>query len=153
MQRQGVSPKNIEYFERDFLDLLNGNISVKTIQVQNLGAQRLFRVKGIPNFWGDQSDDSIRIQQVIEDLISGVFESKVPLIYTVFKGNDGLQISYGTHSNDPQLLERQANILETSLTSSFHGIEIFPLSPEYLNNKHADFMSAHVYYKNLASRK
>jgi len=24
---------------------------------------------------------------------------------------------------------------------------------EYLNNKHADFMSAHVYYKNISSRK
>jgi hypothetical protein len=144
MQRQGASPKNIEYFERDFLDHLNGNISVNTVQIQNVGAQMLFRVKGIPNFWGDQSDDSIKIQQVIEDLVSGVFESKVPLIYTVFRGNDGLQVSYGTHSNDPQLLERQANILKTSLTSSFHGIEIEQLSPEYLNGKLAEYNYAGV---------
>ena len=144
MQRQAASPKNIEYFERDFLDLLNGSINVNTIQIQNLGAQRLFQIKGIPNFWGDRSDDSIKIQQVIEDLVSGVFESKVPLIYTVFRGKDGLQISYGTHSNDPPQLEKQANILRTSLTSSFHGIEIETLSPQYLDGKLAEYTQAGV---------
>jgi hypothetical protein len=135
MQRSGVSPKNIEYFERDFLDQLNGVISSDTLRLNGLGREKLYHIKGLPKFWGERSEDSIKIQQVIEDLVSGFFESQVPLIYSVFGGKEGLEISYGTFSNDTPLLEKHANILQTSLESSFHGIELEALEPGYLSER------------------
>jgi DNA helicase HerA-like ATPase len=135
MQRPGFSPKNIEYFERDFLDELNEKLSSNTLRLQSMGNKKLYHIKGLPKFWGERSEDSVKIQHIIEDLVSGIFESKVPLIYSVFGGKEGLEVSYGTYNNDMNQLERQANILQTSLESSFHGIEIEALKSGYLERK------------------
>ena len=48
MQRQGFSPKNIEYFERDFIDQINGYVNSSTLNLKSLGKVHLFHLKGMP---------------------------------------------------------------------------------------------------------
>ncbi|MCJ7731543.1 DUF87 domain-containing protein, partial [Candidatus Bathyarchaeota archaeon] len=73
----------------------------------------------------------------MEDLISGFNESSLPLIFTVF-GGDKLEISIGTISPEPNSLRKKADILETSLRSSFHGVEIRVTEQDYLKKKLSD---------------
>jgi hypothetical protein len=134
MQRQGATPNHIEYFERDFLDRIP-LVLVDSLSVEGLGEKKLYRVDGLPRFWGPREEDSVKIQQIIEDLVSGIYESKVPLIYSVFGGEDGIEVSYGTFQSEINQLEKQASILRTSLNSSFHGIQIKDLQPKYLEEK------------------
>src|SRR5512136_2125044 len=113
MIRQGFSPKSIEYFERDFLDEVRGVVESKVLNLKALGSLRLFRVKGLPKFWGDRKEDSVSISVVMENLVSGLFESRVPLIFSVFGNNGGLEIVYGTFTDDESTLVNKAEILKT----------------------------------------
>ena len=62
MQSQGFFPRNIEYFERDFLDNLKGVVESSGVNVKRLGSLRLYRVRGLPKFWGERKEDSISIK-------------------------------------------------------------------------------------------
>jgi hypothetical protein len=127
MQRQGFSPRNIQYFERDFLDQLRGVVNSNSLNVKSLGALRLFHVKGLPKFWGERRQDSISISLVTEDLVSGLFESGVPVVFSAFGKDGGLEIVYGTFSEDGSSLNVNAEILKTCLESSFHGLDLIPV--------------------------
>ncbi len=134
MQSQGFFPRNIEYFERDFLDQMRGVVDSSGINVKGLGNLRLFRVKGLPKFWGERKEDSISIKHVMEDLVSGLFESRVPLFFSAFGKGGGLEIAYGTFTDDGPTLENKAEILKACLGSSFHGLELSPLEGDYLGS-------------------
>lgn len=138
MQRQGFSPKNIEYFEKDFLDQRNGLADSSSINVKRLDVLQLFHVKGLPNFWGEQKEESITIGLVMEDLISGLFESRIPLYFSAFGKMGGLEIVYGTFADDNSALNNYAEILKTSLESSFHGLELDSIKEDYLDLKLAN---------------
>ena len=137
MQRQGFSPKSIEYFERDFLEALDGIVPSSRLIIQNIGPSNFFQVKGLPKFWGEDPENSIGL--VMENLISGIFESKVPLIFTVFGEDSGLEICYGTFTDDSSKLGVKTNILKTCLESSFHGIKLEAEDSTYLNSKLSQF--------------
>ena len=50
----GLFSRNIEYFERDFLDNLKGVVESSGVNVKRLGNLRLYRVRGLPKFWGER---------------------------------------------------------------------------------------------------
>jgi hypothetical protein len=140
MQRQGFSPRNIEYFERDFLDKMNGVVdSPQGISVKRLGNLQVFHVKGLPKFWGNRQEDSVTIRLVMEDLVSGLFESGVPLFFSAFGKGGGLEIVYGTFSDDDLTLINNAEILKTCLESSFHGLEISSVKEDFLRFRIGDY--------------
>ena len=134
MQSQGFFPRNIEYFERDFLDNMKGVVEASGVNVKSLGSLRLYRVRGLPKFWGERKEDSISIKHVTEDLVSGLFESRVPLFFSAFGGVGGLEIAYGTFTDDESTLDNKAETLKACLGSSFHGLEISPLEESYLSS-------------------
>lgn len=134
MQRQGFSTKNIEYFERDFLDQL-GSINSSTMKITSLGRIQLFHVKGLPKFWEERGGDSGSIQIFMEDLVAGLNESRVPVLFSVFGDKGGLEIVFGTFTDDGHSLEKNSEILVTCLKSSFHGLDLEVLNGGYLHSK------------------
>ena len=70
MQRQGFSTKNIEYFERDFLDQ-TGTIDASSLRINNLGNLSLYHLKGMPKFW--EIKDTNILNRVMENIVSGFY--------------------------------------------------------------------------------
>jgi hypothetical protein len=138
MQRQGFSPRNIQYFERDFLDQLRGVINSTSLNLKRLGNLRLFHIKGLPKFWGEGREDSVSIGLVTEDLVSGLFESGVPIFFSAFGKDGGLEIIYGTFAEEGLALNVNAEILKTCLESSFHGLDLSPIEVGELLSRLSD---------------
>ena len=133
MQRQGFSTNNIEYFERDFLDKLGEIIQTSSLQNDKLGTLDLFHLKGMPKFWETKNTDLLN--QVMENMVSGLYEGNIPIIFSAFGGKAGLEIIFGTSKSNSANLENNSEILFTSIESSFHGIEIKKIPDNYIQNK------------------
>jgi hypothetical protein len=131
MHRQGFSTKNIEYFERDFLDQIvkvdSANLNIKSLE--NL---ELFRLTGIPRFWG-KNDDPLNL--VMENTIAGFYEGNIPIVFSVFGGKTGLEIFFGTWSSNQVKSENNSKILHSSLESSLHGLIFFKIHENKIDGK------------------
>jgi hypothetical protein len=132
MQRQGFSTKNIEYFERDFLDQ-TGVIQTSSLRINNLGNLDLYHLKGISKFWENEAPHLLN--QVIENMVSGFYEGDLPIIFSAFGGKTGLEIYFGTSNTENSRLADKSEILKSSLTSSLYGLELFEVDESNLHAK------------------
>jgi len=132
MHRQGFSTKNIEYFERDFLENL-GVINSSNLETSNLGNLRLFHLRGLPKFW--ETKNPGYLTQIMENIVAGLYEGEIPLLFSAFGGQTGLEIIFGTWNTDSNKIENLSEILQSSLQSSLHGLEIKQIPENRLQNK------------------
>lgn len=72
MHRQDFSTKNIEYFERDFLDQIGGKIDTSRLNTNTLENLNLFHLKGMPKFWETKNINFLNL--VMENTIAGFYE-------------------------------------------------------------------------------
>ena len=132
MHRQGFSTKNIEYFERDFLEHL-GVINSSNLETSNLGNLRLFHLRGLPKFW--ETKNPGYLTKIMENIVAGLYEGEIPILFSAFGGQTGLEIIFGTWNTDPNKIENISEILQSSLQSSLHGLEIKQIPENRLQNK------------------
>jgi hypothetical protein len=132
MHRQGFSTKNIEYFERDFLDETEGRIDTSSLSINALENLKIFHISGIPKFWEPQN--IIFLYQVMENTVAGFYEGNIPLIFSAFGGESGLEIIIGTWGFDKSISESNSNILHSTLISSLYGLDIKPITENKIKN-------------------
>ena len=122
MQRQGFSTKNIEYFERDFLDQ-TGTIEASSLRINSLGNLSLYHLKGMPKFW--EIKDSNILNRVMENIVSGFYEGDIPIIFSAFGGKTGLEIIFGTSDIEKSRLDNNSQILNSARAPRNHLPSIF----------------------------
>ncbi len=136
MHRQGFSTTNIEYFERDFLDQIEGKIDTSSLRMNALDNLKLFHLKGMPKIW--ETDNIDFLHQVMENTVAGFYEGDIPIIFSVFGGESGLEIIFGTWGTDKPRSENDSKILYSSLVSSLHGLDIKEINESKIKEKTAN---------------
>jgi hypothetical protein len=71
----------------------------------------------------------------MEDLISGLNESKIPVLFSVFGDKFGLEIIFGTFTYNSLNASKSGEVLKICLKSSFHGLELKSIDRNYLRSK------------------
>ena len=135
MSRPSFSTKHIEYLGKDFLDDYGGRIDFSTLQVWGLGEVRLLKILGLANFWEMSEGRTDTLRVLMEDLISGLHEAGIPLIFGVFGKLDRIEITLGTFSDEGRNAEDNLKTLKTVVRGSFHGVEVEDYAPDYLRNR------------------
>ena len=138
MHRQSFSPQHIEYFERDFLDNYGGVLEDSALQTTRLGNTDFLRIRGLASFWELKQRDIFTLRLLMEDIISGLYESNVPFIFSVLGTENDVEIIMGVYC-DAKPTDSNMNILTSALTNSFHGVEIESLPSDYLQQKVATY--------------
>ena len=138
MHRQSFSPQHIEYFERDFLDNYGGVLEASALQTTRLGSTGFVRIRGLASFWELKQRDIFTLRLLMEDIISGLYESSVPFIFSIIGTKNDVEIIMGVF-NETKPVDNNLNILTSALTNSFHGIEIVKLPNNYLQQKVATY--------------
>ena len=136
MHRQGFSTKNIEYFERDFLDQIEGKIDASSLRINALDNLKLFHLKGMPKFWETDNIDFLNL--VMENTVAGFYEGNIPIIFSAFGGESGLEIIYGTWGTDNPRSENNSKILYSSLESALHGLDIKEINENKIRENRAN---------------
>ena len=134
MSRPSFSTAHIEYLEKRFLDQLDGKIDLSHLKTLGLGASSLLKIKGMSNFWELREEKIVSLRLFMEDIISGLHEAGIPLIFAIFGGLEKVEIVMGTATQAAQEAENGLKIIKTSLQSSFQGIELEEQPPNYLKS-------------------
>ena len=139
MSRKSTSSRHIDYFEKQFLDSYEGVIDASTLITSGVGRTSFLKIKGLANFWESGQNQAFTLRFLMEDLLSGLYESHIPIIFSVLGGKKDVEVLIGTFSHDIIMLKNNLEILKSSLTSSFHGIELENLDEGSFENRIAAF--------------
>ncbi len=131
MEKQTFSTAHIEYLEKDFLDTLHGKIDPSSLNISKLEEVRFLKISGISNFWELDKGKIISLRLFMQDILSGLYEGGIPLIFAIFGRTDKVEILLGTHG-DGNRAEDGLGTIRTALKSSFQGIELKEESRESL---------------------
>jgi len=134
MNRHAFSTEHIEYLEKNFLDNLEGKINTSSLKISTLGEARSLRISGISNFWESQKGKIITLRLFMEDIISGLYEGSIPLIFAIFTKADKVEVIMGTYAEGSDLAENNLETMRTSLKSSFQGIDLEEQTPGYFRD-------------------
>ena len=138
MNKQSLSTIHIEYLERDFLDNL-GKIDTSSLNITGLKEVSFLKINGISNFWELHKEKIISLRLFMEDIISGLFEGSIPLLFVIFGKVDKVEIIIGTFADEGHTAKNNLEIIKTSFKSSFQGIDIEEQSSEYLKKNIDNF--------------
>lgn len=139
MNKQSFSTRHIEYLEKDFLDDLGGKIDISSLNISELGEVRFLRVNGISNFWESYKEKFIPLRIFMKDIISGLYEGGIPLIFAVLGRADKVEIIMGTYTDGGHPVEDNLETIKISLKSSFQGIDLEEQAPEYVRKNIENF--------------
>jgi Helicase HerA, central domain len=139
MSGPSFSTAHIEYLEKRFLDQLNGKIDLGRLKTLGLGTSSLLKIRGMSNFWEMRDEKIVSLRLFMEDIISGLHEAGIPLIFAIFGGVEKVDIVMGTVAPTTQDADNGLRIIKTSLQGSFQGIELEEQSQDYLKNNFQNF--------------
>jgi len=139
MSKQSFSTKHIEYLEKDFLDELGGRIDPSSFKGKDLGIDSLLKVKGLSSFWELSDEKVASLRLFMEDIISGLHEAEIPLIFGIFGGAEKVELVIGTTTGDSPNEESHIRIVKTSLKASFQGIDLEDQPNGSLEDRLRDF--------------
>lgn len=103
MHRQSFSPQHIEYFGRDFLDNYGGVLEALALQTTPLGDTGFVRIRGLASFWELKQRDIFTLRLLMEDIISGLYESSVSFIFSIIGTKNDVELVMES-STKPNLL-------------------------------------------------
>ena len=66
----------------------------------------------------------ISLRVFVEDVISGLYEQNMPLIFSILGKSNKIEILVGTFASDDRSAQNNLEIIRTSLTGSFQGIDL-----------------------------
>lgn len=141
MNRQAFSTAHIEYLGKDYLDQLEGKINVSSLDISKLGEVRFLRIHKISSFWELYKEIFMPLRMYMEDIISGLHEGNIPLLFAIIGEKNKVEISIGTFTEEGRPVESHLKTIKTALKSSFQGIEFEEQASDYLKN-HIDSFSA-----------
>jgi hypothetical protein len=136
---QNATTVQIEYLEKDFLDELHGKIIFSNLRTAPVGETRFVKICGIASSWVLSDGKGMSLRLFMEDIISGLYEGNIPLIFGIFGMKDKVEVTIGTFSGDGRQAEKNLEIIKTSLAASFEGIELQEQTADYVNEKTANF--------------
>ena len=139
MSRPSFSTAHIEYLEKRFLDQLNGRIDLSRLKTIGLGASSFLKIKGMSSFWELREEKIVPLRLFMEDILSGLHEAGIPLIFAIFGKLEKVDIVMGTATQTAQDAENGLKIIKTSLQGSFQGIELEEQSQDYLKSNLQNF--------------
>jgi hypothetical protein len=139
MSRPSFSTAHIEYLEKRFLDQLDGKIDLRHLKTLGLGASSLLKIKGMSNFWELRDEKIVSLRLFMEDIMSGLHEAGIPLIFAIFGRTENVDIVMGTAAEGAQDAETGLKIIKTSLQGSFQGIELEEQPEDYLKSSLQNF--------------
>jgi hypothetical protein len=139
MNKQSVSTGHIDYLEKDFLDNFRGKINVSSLNISEIREARFIKINEISNFWELHEKKITSLRLFMEDIISGLYEGNIPLIFAIFGKVDKVEIVIGSYARKNQSVEDNLEIIKTSLKSSFQGIGLEEQAPDYLKKNIDNF--------------
>lgn len=134
MEQTNISTHHIEYLEKDFLDIVGKKIDSSILQMYGVGEIKCLKITGITKFWDIHKENAISLRFLMEDVISGLYESAIPIVFGVFGRRDSVEINLGTYDHSDYSTDANLEIIKTSLQSPFQGIEIEQQHPGYLKD-------------------
>jgi len=100
--------------------------------MHSVGEIKCLKITGITKFWDIHKEKTISLRLLMGDVISGLYESGIPIVFGVFGRRDSVEINIGTYGYRDFSTDTNLEIIKTSLQSPFQGIEIEQQPPEYL---------------------
>jgi len=135
MVQQEFSTAHIEYVKKDFLDSLTGPAEIAPEHLYIPQNPRFLKISGIAKFWETKEGKVGPLRGFMEDIFSGLFEGRIPLIFSIFGTKDSIEIFMGTFGSESQNDAVNLEAVRTSLKGAFRGITLEESGAEYIQQK------------------
>ncbi|MDF9797101.1 hypothetical protein OKW21_002364 [Catalinimonas alkaloidigena] len=135
MISQNLSTRHIDYIEKDFLDDTGRRIDTDSLNISALEDVQLLKVNSLTDFWISSYGKNITPRLFMEDILAGLYEEGIPLVFAIFASKDRVEVLIGTYGAGKVSANDNLAIVQTSLLSSFQGIEMEVQPAEALSNK------------------
>jgi hypothetical protein len=136
---QNLTTRHIGYIEKDFLDDYGSKIDTASLNISVPEDVLFLKVNSLADFWESSYGKIITPGVFMEDIISGLYEEGIPLVFAIFAGKDRVEVLIGTYGAGDVSAKDNLAIVQTSLLSSFQGIEMEVQPAETLKIKIGPF--------------